>query len=116
MSHIYNVQIYIKKKNSLQIGLFHDQFQFQSTIICNKMVSLAAGSLTVFYIRLAKGFLSLLRTFSVTDCTITPVYSWILKLRSYLGVSRKVGKYYCDIVSCPKNILRTVVFSGSSVW
>ncbi|WP_232289485.1 hypothetical protein [Bacteroides sp. 1_1_30] len=29
----------------------------------------------------------------------------------------KVGKYYCDNVSCPtKNILRTVVFSGSSVW
>ena len=91
-----------------------------ATIICNKMVSLKfVGSLTVFLHTAGKGascpycghFSHRLHSYYSRHIEDLEVYGHTLELVI------KVGKYYCDNVSCPqKNILRTVVFSGSSVW
>ncbi len=88
----------------LQIGII-PMFQIQSlaTIILNHMVSrkLLAHLTSSKYA--GKGLPVLIADISVTDCTVTtPVIIEILKFTVITLVLIKVGKYYCDKVSCPK--------------
>ena len=69
------------------------------------MVSLKQlAPLRVFYIRLARGLPVLIADISVTGCTVTtPDHIQDLEVYGHsLELVIKVGKYYCDNISCPQ--------------
>ena len=81
-SHIYNVQIYIKKENTpTNRGLFHDfRFSLGYDNLQQDGISEAVGSLRVFLHTAGKGLPVLIADISVTGCTVTtPVIFRILK-------------------------------------
>ena len=106
--HIYNAQIYNKKqKTPINDGLFHAfKFSLQCSNLQQDGVSEDASSLKVFLHTTGRGascpscghFSHRLHSYYSRHMENLEVYNHALELVI------KVGKYYCDNVSCPQKI------------
>ncbi len=102
-----------KKENTpTNRGLFHDfRFSLGYDSLQQDGISEAVGSLTVFYIRLARGFLSHCGHFSHRLHSYYSRHIQDLEVYGHtLELVIKVGNIIVTIFLVRKNILRTVVF------